>query len=172
MKRPLPRETAARRTAVRTSIAASLIVLAAALPVLAGCGGQERSSREAFRDHLHRIDRQGSEHWRRLAERAEGVQPGELLPADVEQPLRELVEFQREAVRELEELEPPHGAEQAVETLIRALDDRSATFEQALVAKRFTARQFDQVTRSGDLIDIAFEQLRNDGFLPAAEEHR
>lgn len=171
MKWSVPSKTTTHPTAVRVSIAASLIVLSAALAVLAGCGGDDRSSREAFRDRLQSIDRQGSDLFGRLAERAQDVQPGQPLPADVVQPMRELVEFQRQTIRELEELEPPQGAEQAVEMLIRALDDRTATFEQALVAKRFTARQFDQVTRSGDLIDIAFEQLRNDGFLPAAEEH-
>lgn len=172
MKRLLVSATATGRpTAVVTSIVSSLIVLAAGLAVLAGCGGQERLSREAFSDRLQSIDRRGSERWGRLAERAGDLKPGQPLPADVEQPMRSLVEFQRQAVRELEELNPPEDAEEEVETLIEALRERTETFEQVLVARRFTPRQFDRVTRSGDLIDVAFEQLRKEGFLPAVEEH-
>lgn len=173
MKRLLVPATApGRPTAVSTGTLCSLVVLAAAtLAVLAGCGGEERLSREAFSDRLQRIGQEGSERWGRLAERAGDLKPGQSLPADVERPMRELVEFQRQAVRELEELNPPKDAEDEVETLIEALRERSETFEQVLLARRFTPRQSDQVTRSGEQIDVAFERLRKEGFLLAVEEH-
>jgi hypothetical protein len=168
----VPATATGRPTAVITGIVCSVVVLAAAsLAVLAGCGGEERLSREAFSDRLQSIGQEGSERWGRLAERAGDLKPGQPLPADVEQPMRELVEFQRQAVRELEELNPPKDAEEEVETLIEALRERTETFEQVLVARRFTPRQSDQVTRSGDRIDAAFEQLRAQRFLPTVEEH-
>jgi hypothetical protein len=168
----VPPAATARPTAVITRNFCSLIVLAAAsLAVLAGCGGEERLSREAFSDRLQSIHRQGSERWGRLAERTGDLKPGQPLPAEADRPMRKLVEFQRQAVGELEVLNPPKSAEEEVETLIEALRERTDTFEQVLVARRFTPRQFDRVTRSGDQIDVAFGQLRNEGFLPVGEEH-
>ena len=49
--------------------------------------------------------------------------------------------------------------------------ERTAAFEQASAAGRFTQRQSEQITQSGDKIDEAFEQLRKEGFLPEADEH-
>ena len=74
-----------------------------------------------------------------------------------------MIEFQRQAVDELEELNPPEEAEDEVEKLIEALRERAGIFEQALEAGRFTRREFDQITQSGEKIGEAFEQLRNDG---------
>jgi hypothetical protein len=172
MKRLVVPATATGRSTAVTGIACSLIVLAvASLAVLAGCGGEQRVSREEFSDRLQSIDRRGSERWGRLAERAGELKPGQPLPADVMQPMKELIECQRQAAGELEELNPPREAEDEVEKLIEALRERTETFEHVIVAGRFTRQQFDQITRSGDKIDVAFEQLRKEGFLPAVEEH-
>jgi hypothetical protein len=85
--------------------------------------------------------------------------------------MTDLVEFQRQAADELEELNPPQEAEEEVEELIAALRDRTEVFEQVIEAGRFTRRDFGQITESGDKIDEAFEQLRKEGFLPEADEH-
>jgi hypothetical protein len=136
----------------------AIVLASAGLGLLAGCGG-ERLSREEFSDRLEIIGRRGSEHWGRLAERADELRPGRPLPTDVEQPMRELVEFQRETVGELEELNPPEGAEEEIETLISALRERTETFEQIIEAGRFTPRQSARITASGNRIDAAFQQL-------------
>jgi hypothetical protein len=151
---------------------ALVIVLAAAsLGVVAGCGGDEGLSREEFSERLQSIDQRGGERWGRLAQRAADLKPDQPLPADVTQPMRELVEFQRQATAELAELNPPEDAEEEVEKLIKALRDRTEVFEQVLEAGRFTRQDFDQITESGDKIDEAFEQFREKGFLPEADEH-
>jgi mannitol-1-phosphate/altronate dehydrogenase len=149
----------------------AIALATAGLGVVAGCGGDERLSREEFSDHLQSIDRRGSERWGRLAQQAEDLKPGETLPADVRQPMRELVEFQRQAVDELEGLNPPEDAEEGVEGLIEALQQRTETFEEVIEAGRLTQRDSDQITESGDKIVEAFEQLRKEGFLPEADEH-
>jgi hypothetical protein len=149
----------------------AIVLVAASLGVVAGCGGEERFSREEFSEHLQSIDQRGGERWGRLAQRAADLKPDQPIPADVEQPMRELVEFQRQAADELEELNPPDEAEEEVEELIAALRDRTEIFERAIEAGRFTKRDSDQITESGDRIDEAFEQLRKEGFLPEADEH-
>jgi hypothetical protein len=85
--------------------------------------------------------------------------------------MTELVEFQWHAAAELAELNPPQDAEEEVEELIAALRDRTEIFERAIEAGRFTRRDSNQITESGDRIDEAFEQLRKEGFLPEADEH-
>lgn len=149
----------------------AIVLGAAGLGVVAGCGGEERLSREELSDRLQSIDQRGSERWGRLAEEAEDLQPDQPLTAEVKQPIRELVEFQRQTADELEELNPPDGAEEAVKMLAEALRERTATFEQGIGAGRFTQRDFDEITQAGDKIDEAFEQLRKEGFLPKVEEH-
>jgi hypothetical protein len=172
MNGPLVAATAARRFAVVRGVRLLAIVLAAAgLAAVAGCGGDERLSRQEFADRLERMERQGGELWGRLAERAEDIQPNDPLPADIEQPTRELVEFQREAADELEDLNPPRGADQDVRTLIDALRARTENLEHAMQAGYFTEQESDQITQSGETIDEAFEQLRNEGFLPKVNEH-
>jgi hypothetical protein len=171
-KRLLVPATATGRAAAFTGVRFFVIVLAAAsLGVVAGCGGEERLSREEFSDRLQSIDRRGSELWGRVAQRAKDLQPDQPLPADVKQPMRELVEFQRQTADELEELNPPEDAKGEVEKLIEALRERTEIFEHAIAAGRFTPRESDEITKAGDKIDEAFEQLRNEGFLPKAEEH-
>jgi hypothetical protein len=149
----------------------ALVLMAAGLGGAAGCGGEERLSREEFGERLQSIDQRGGERWGRLAQVAADLEPDQPLPADVKQPTRELVEFQRQAAAELAELNPPEEAEEEVEMLIEALRERTVAFEQAIEAGRFTQRQSEQITQSGDKIDEAFEQLRKEGFLPEADEH-
>ena len=151
--------------------ALATVLAAASLGAVAGCGGEERLSREEFSDRLQRIGQEGGERWGRLAQRAKDVKPDQPLAADVKQLMKELVDFQRQAADELAELNPPQGAEDEVEKLIDALRERTQTFEQAIEAGRFTRRQSEQITRAGDKIDEAFEQLRKDGFLPEGDEH-
>jgi hypothetical protein len=148
-----------------------VIVLAAGLGVVAGCGGEERLSRDEFSDRLQSIGQEGSERWGALAQRAADLKPGQPIPADVGQSLRELVEFQRQAVSELEGINAPEDAGEPVEMLIDAFAERTATFEQAIDAGSFTERQSGQITQSGEKINEAFERLRKDGFLPKEEAH-
>jgi hypothetical protein len=149
----------------------AIVLMVASLGGAAGCGGEERLSREEFGERLQSIDQRGSERWGRVAQGAADLEPEQPLPADVRQPMRELVEFQRQAAVELAELNPPEDAEEEVEKLIEALRDRTEVFEQAIEAGRFTRGDFDQITESGDKIDEALEQLRKEGFLPEADEH-
>lgn len=151
--------------------ALAIALAAASLGAVAGCGGEERLSREEFSDRLQTIDRRGGELWGRLAQRAQDLKPNEPLPADVKQALTELVEFQEQAVEELEGLNPLEDAEEPVETLIEALRERTEIFEPVIEAGRFTRQNFAQVTQSGEKIDQAFAQLREEGFLPTADEH-
>jgi hypothetical protein len=148
------------------------VMAVASLGAVAGCGGEERPSRDAFSDRLQSIDEQGGERWGRLAQQAQDLKPDEPFPADVKQALADLVEFQEQAVAELEGLTPPEAAEESVEMLIEALRERTEIFEQVIEAGRFTQQDFDRVSQSGEDIDQAFEQLRERGFLPAADEHQ
>lgn len=172
MNRRLVPATVTGRAAASTGVRFFAIVLAAAsLGVVAGCGGEERLSREEFSERLQSIDRRGSERWGRVAQRANDLKPDQPLPADLKQPMRELVEFQRQTADELEELNPPEDAKGEVEKLIEALRERTEIFEQAIAAGRFTPREFDQITKAGDKIDEAFQQFRDKGFIPKVEEH-
>jgi hypothetical protein len=150
----------------------AIVLMAAGLGGAAGCGGEERLSREEFGERLQSVDQRGGERWGRLAQVAADLEPDQALPADVKQPMTDLVEFQRQAAAEFVELNPPEEAEEEVEMLIEALRDRTEVFEQALEAGRFTRRDSVQITESGDRIDEAFEQLRKEGFLPEADEHK
>ena len=150
--------------------ALAIVLAAAGLGVGAGCGGEERLSREEFGERLQSIGRRGSERWGRLAQRAADMKPDEPIPADVRHSLRELAEFQRQAVAELEKVNAPENAGEPVELLIDALRERTATFERAIDAGSFTQRQFDLVTQSGEKIDEAFRQFRNEGLLPKVED--
>lgn len=149
----------------------AIVLMAVGLGGAAGCGGEERLSREEFGERLQSIDQRGGERWGRLAQVAADLEPDQALAADVKQPMTDLVEFQRQATAELAELDPPEEAEEEVEMLIEALRDRTEVFEQVIEAGRFTRRDFGQITESGDKIDKAFEQLRKEGFLPEADEH-
>ena len=149
----------------------AIVLAAASLGGAAGCGGEERLSREEFSERLQSIGQRGDELWGRLAQVAADLEPDQALPADVKQPMTDLVEFQRQAAAELAQLNPPEEAEEEVEMLIEALRDRTELFEQALETGRFTRRDSDQITESGEKIDEAFEQLRKEGFLPKVDEH-
>lgn len=156
---------------MRRLFALATVLAAAGLGTMAGCGGDERVSREEFRDRLESISQEGGERWERLARRAERLQPGQALPTGVEQALLELNEFQRRTADELAGLEPPEGTEAEVEKLIKALRMRTRAFEQAVDAGRFTERQFVRITRAGELIDDAVDQLREEGYLPETDDH-
>ena len=153
-----------------------LIVLAAAsLGGLAGCGGEERLSREEFSDRLQSIDRRASEQYGRLAEQATRLKPDRPIPNKVKQGMREYAAGLQRAADELDELNPPEGAEEATKTLIEALRERADGFGQAAREERITLRQLgefrqESITKSGDKIDRAFEQLRTEGFDPKAPE--
>jgi hypothetical protein len=151
--------------------ALATVVAAAILGGVTACGGQERLSREEVSDRLQSIGERGGELWGRLAQRAEDLKPDEPVPADVEQALRELVEFQEQAADELERMNPPEDAEEPVEVLTVALRERTEIFERVIEAGRFSPQDSQRVTRSGDEIDQAFEQLRAEGFLATADEH-
>jgi hypothetical protein len=151
--------------------ALATVVAAAMLGGVAGCGGEERLSRDEFSDRLQRIGERGGELWTRLAERAEDLEADEPIPADVKQAMTELVEFQKQAAADLEGLNPPEDAEEPVGMLTEALRERTATFEAVLEAGRFTEQDSERVTQSGEEIDRAFEQLRAEGFLATVDEH-
>lgn len=151
--------------------ALATVVAVAVLGGVAACGGEERVSRDEFSDRLQSIDERGGELWGRLAQRAEDLEPGEPLPADVKQALGELIDFQNQAAAELEGLDPPEAAEESAELLIGALRERTDTFEGAIEAGRFTEQDFQRVTRAGEKIDLSFAQLGEEGFLPASDAH-
>ena len=149
-----------------------IVVTIATLGGAAGCGGEERLSREEFRDRLQSIEERGGELWGRLADRAQSLETNQPLPGEIEQALRQLVEFQEQTVSELEALTPPEGAEQPVEMLTEALRKRTESFKEVIATGHFTEQDSDRVTQAGDEIDEAFEQLRAGGFLPAEDDHQ
>lgn len=151
--------------------ALATVLAAASLGAVAGCGGEERLSREGFSDRLQSMSQEGGERWGRLAQRAKDVKPDQPLAADVKHLMKDFVEFQRQAADELMELNPPKGAEDEIEKLVDALRERTQTFEHAIEAGRFNERQSDQITRAGNKIDAAFEQLRKEGYLPQVDDH-
>jgi len=171
MKGQRVRMTAARAAASRNSRRLAIVLAAAGLTVLSGCGGGDRLSQEEFRDRMQSIAQRGGELWGRLAERAGDLKPGQPLPADVRQPMREMVEFQRSTAEELEGLNVPQGADEEIQDFVDALRERTRLFEQAAEAGRFTQSDSEQITQAGEKIDAAFQQLRTEGFLPKAEEH-
>jgi mannitol-1-phosphate/altronate dehydrogenase len=151
--------------------ALATVVAAAILGGFTACGGEERLSREEVSDRLQSIGERGGELWGRLAQRAEDLKPNEPLPADVEQALTELVEFQEQAADELERMNPPEDAEEPVEMLTEALRERTEIVERVIEAGRFSPPDSQRVTRAGNEIDQAFEHLRAEGFLATADEH-
>jgi len=120
---------------------------------------------------MQSIDRQGGELWGRLAEHASGLKPGQPLSAEVREPMRAMVEFQRSTAKELEGLEVPQGADDEVREFVDALRERTRLFEQAAESGRFTEQHFEQITQAGEQIDAVFRELRAEGFLPSLEEH-
>jgi hypothetical protein len=164
--------TASRAAAVYCLRFAAIVLAAASLGVAAGCGSEDQQpSGVEFSDRLENIAQQGSQRWGLLAQRAEDLNPGEPLTADIKQPMRELVAFQRRAADALGELTVPEGAADEVNTLVEALRERTVVFEQALQSGRFTQRQADRITQAGNRIDLAFDQLSKEGFLPKVEKH-
>jgi mannitol-1-phosphate/altronate dehydrogenase len=151
--------------------ALATVVAAAILGNVTACGGEERLSRENFSDRLQSIGERGGELWGRLAQRAEDLKPNEPLPAEVEEALAELVEFQEQAADELERMNPPDDAAESVELLTEALRERTEIVERVIAAGRFSPSDSQRVTRWGNEIDHAFERLRAEGFLATQDEH-
>lgn len=156
---------------MKRSFALVIVLAAAVLGAAAGCGGEERLSREEFSERLQTIHQRGGELWGRLAEQAQDLEPDDPLPAGVEQALQDLIEFQREAVAELEAITPPEATEEPVELLIAALRARTEVFEAVVPAGHFTRHDLDEVAAAGEKIDAAFAQLRARGISPPADEH-
>lgn len=147
------------------------IVVAAGLAIVSGCGGGDRLSQEEFRDRMQSIHEQGGQLWGRLAQQAGDLTPGQPLPADVRQPMRAMVEFQRSTADELDGLDVPQGADEEVQEFVDALRERTRLFERAAEAGRLTQEDFELITQAGEQIDAVFQQLRDEGFLVSVEEH-
>jgi hypothetical protein len=171
MKCQLVPLTASRAAGVSCLRFAAIVLAAASLSVAAGCGSDQQPSGVEFSDRLESIGQQGSQRWALLAQRAGDLKPGEPLTPDLKQPISGLVTFQRHAADTLGELTVPEGAAEEVDTLIQALRERTEVFEQALQSGRFTRRQSDRITQAGNTIDLAFDQLQEEGYLPTVDEH-
>lgn len=146
-----------------------LVLAAAGLGAVAGCGGEERLSREEFSDRLQSIKQRESARFERLAQQAMRLKPNELLPGDVKQAMRDVAGGNRRAADELDELNHPEGAEAEARALIAALRERAEGFERAAREQRITLRQLEEqgsITKAGEKIDRAFERFRREGFLP------
>jgi hypothetical protein len=140
----------------------------AGLAAVAGCGGEERLSRDAFNDQLQTIDRQGSARYERLAQQASRLKPDQPLTEEIKHGMRQYAGALARAAGQLDQLNPPSGAEDETATLIEALRQRAEGFQQAARRQRVTLRQLEQQrpsTNAGEAIDRAFEQLRAQGFL-------
>lgn len=144
-----------------------LLLAAAGLGALAGCGGEERLSRDEFVDRLQTIVQPESARFERLAQRAMRLKTNQALPDDVKQAMRDVAGGNRRAADELDELNPPEDVEDATESLIEALRERADAFARAAREDRITLRELDadrSITRAGEKIDRAFERLRKAGF--------
>lgn len=152
----------------------ALLLAAAGLGPLAGCGGEQRLSREEFGDRLQSINQRESARFERLAQRAMRLKPDQALSGDLKQDMREVAGGNRRAAEELDELEPPEDAEEETERLVEALRERADGFEQAASQERMTLRGLEEersITKAGEKIDGAFERLRKQGFLPEEDDH-
>jgi hypothetical protein len=145
-----------------------IALAAAGLVAVAGCGGDERLSRDGFADRLQTIDRQGSAPYERLAQQAARLKPDQPLTETVKRGMRQYAGALARAADQLDQLNPPSGAEDETATLTDALRQRAESFEQAAREQRVTLRQLEQQragTTAGEKIDRAFERLREQGFL-------
>jgi hypothetical protein len=145
-----------------------IALAAAGLATVAGCGGEERLSRDAFANQLQSIDRQGSARYERLAQQATRLNPDQPLPDKVRRGMKQYARALTRAAGQLDQLNPPSGAAAETATLTEALRQRAETFEQAAREQRVTLRQLEHqrpITKAGEKIDRAFEQLRAQGFL-------
>jgi hypothetical protein len=147
------------------------VLAAALLGGVAACGGEDRLPRDELGARLQSIGERGGALWGRLEQQAQNVEPGEPLSAGVEQALADLIEFQAEAADELDGLNPPADAADSITLLIAALRERTETLQRVLQADVFTEQDSERVTRAGEKIDQAFEQLSEDNFLTLADDH-
>ena len=146
----------------------AIALAAAGLGPIAACGGEGRLSRDAFNDRLQSIDRRGSVRYERLAELAMSLRPAQPLTEEVRQAMRRYAAVLRRAAAQLAALDPPRGAEQPTTALMRALRARASAFGEAAQEERSTLRALERrgsITRAGEQIDSAFEQLHSEGFL-------
>jgi hypothetical protein len=151
-----------------------IVLAAAGLAALAACGGDERLSREAFGDRLQSIERWGSTRYEGLARQAMRLRPDQPLTAEVKRGMRQYARGLARAADRLGELNPPEPAEKETANLIEALRQRASGFEQAARKPQTTLRELERersTTRAGERIDLAFEQLREDGFLTISPDH-
>jgi hypothetical protein len=149
-----------------------IVLAAAGVGALAGCGDDDRPSRDAFSDRLQSIDGQGSTRYERLAEQAMRLKPDQPLTDELKQGMRQYSRVLVRAADQLDELNPPSDAEDETATLTEALRERADAFEQAARKPGVTLRQLEQQgagTEAGEKIDRAFEQLRKQGFLREEE---
>jgi mannitol-1-phosphate/altronate dehydrogenase len=145
-----------------------IALAAAGLVAVAGCGGEERLSRDAFSDRLQSIARQGSARYERLAQQATRLKPDQPVTEHVKRGMRQYAGALARAADQLDQLDLPSGAEDETATLTEALRQRADAFERAAREQRVTLRQLEQQragTKAGEKIDRAFEQLREHGFL-------
>jgi hypothetical protein len=153
-----------------------LIVLTATagLAALAGCGADQRLSREAFEDRLQAIERWGSMRYARLTEQALRLRPDQPLTDEVKQAMSRYARGLARAADQLDDVDPPQPAEKGTAMLIEALQQRARGFERAAHKQRTTLRALERersTTQAGERIDRAFEQLREDGFLTISPDH-
>jgi hypothetical protein len=143
-------------------------LMAVSLGATTACGGEDRLSPDAFNDRLQNIDREGSARYQRLAELAMPLRPDQRLTREVRQAMTRYAVGLMRAADGLDALDPPKAAEKHTTALIRALRARASAFEQAAQEESSTLRGLEHqtsITKAGERIDIAFEQLRSDGFL-------
>ena len=145
-----------------------IALAAAGLVAVVGCGGEERLTRDGFADRLQSVDRQGSARYERLAQQATRLKPDQPLTEQVKRGTRQYAGALARAADQLDQLDPPSGAEDETATLTEALRQRAESYERAARKQPITLRQLEQQrpsTKAGEKIDRAFEQLREEGFL-------
>lgn len=162
---------AARPAASTNGYRVAIVLAAAGLAVVSGCGGGDRLSQEEFSKRMERIHQQGGELWGRLAEQAGDLKPDQPLPATIREPMNAMADFQRSTAEELEQLAVPRGADEEVQEFIDALRERTRIFDQATEVGKLTQQDFERLTQAGEKIDAALQQLRAEGFLPRVDEH-
>ena len=148
---------------------AAIVLAGAVLGVVAGCGGDgdEEVSQEEFGTELQRAVEEPRAAFAQLAKEGEKLKPSDLLSTELKAEIGSVGETMGEAADELEQMDPPEGAEEDVQALIDALNDRADGFQQAAAEDRITLREFAPTLReSGARVDQAIAALRAAGYLP------
>ncbi len=150
----------------------AIMLAAGASGVVAGCGGDDddEASQEEFGEQLQSILEKPSSEFGQLAEEGAKLKPADPFSAEFKAEIGSVGETMAEAAEELQQLDPPEDAEQEVQALIDAIQDRAEAFEQAAGEEDITLREFAPILReSGARVDQAREALREAGYLPEAE---